>query len=165
MPPDSPPLDWQLRAQRPVALTWALEDVADFQDQMGHAYDGPPRVPPLELIIFRLNFLGEELRELGTALGIDVHIACRPRDNQSGLTSGERTQALADALDALVDMEYVLLGTALQLGLRRTYGEAWQRVHAANLKKVAGRKESRGFAKDVVKPGGWIAPDLRDLVR
>lgn len=163
MPPDSTSLDNIVELHQ-GGIRAHLADVLDFQEQMGHAYQGGPRVPERDLVLFRLNFLGEELRELGAALGVKVSVSCLPVEDVTSLTGLTRSQTLADALDALVDLSYVLLGTVLQLGLGRVYDEAWRRVHCANLLKVAGKKASRGFAKDVVKPSGWQAPDLKDLI-
>ncbi len=163
MPPDPIPVDEQI-PDDDWWFTPYLWDVKEFQEQMGHAYDGGPRVPDNDLILFRLNFLGEELRELGIALGVKISVSCLPVEDVTALTGLTRSQTLADALDALVDLDYVLLGTVLQLGLGRVYGEAWRRVHRANLLKVAGKKASRGFDKDVIKPSGWTAPDLKDLI-
>ena len=136
-----------------------LNDVATFQARFGHGYDGPPRVPSRDEIMFRLRFLAEELRELGEALGAVV-------DTTIGWVGPTKPPevALADALDALVDQDYVLKGTVLQLGLGDVYPEAWRRVHTANLLKVPGVKSTRGYGKDVIKPPGWTAPDLADLV-
>lgn len=141
-----------------------LDDVASFQKKMDQAYDGPPRVPDRDLILFRLNFLGEELRELGAAFGIKVNVSCLPVEDVSILTGLTGVQALADALDALVDLDYVNLGTVLQLGLGPAYDAAWERVHGKNMLKRPGVKATRGFAKDVIKPEGWTSPDHRDLV-
>jgi predicted HAD superfamily Cof-like phosphohydrolase len=71
-----------------------------------------------------------------------------------------RAANLADRLDALVDLVYVALGTALLHGFN--FEEAWRRVHAANMRKE--RSAGAGAEHDVVKPPGWVAPDLSDLV-
>lgn len=41
---------------------------------------------------------------------------------------------------------------------------AWRRVHEANMKKERGPSDRSG-SHDVIKPTGWCAPDLSDLVR
>lgn len=44
---------------------------------------------------------------------------------------------------------------------------AWDRVHAANMRKVratAEEQSKRGSKLDVIKPPGWEAPDHKDLV-
>ena len=144
------------RTARESQVDQHLTDVLQFQRQLGHAYEGSPRLPDEELALFRLRFLAEELKELGEAVGVDVMVRCEWKKDAS--------KSLTDALDALVDLDYVLLGTVLQIGLGDVYQEAWRRVHAANLLKLAGRKPTRGLAKDAVKPSGWLAPDLTDLV-
>lgn len=145
-------------------LTPYLLDVSIFQKKMNHAYVGPPRLPNPELALFRLRFLGEELREIGKALGVVVNVECTATEDASTWTGQTRVQALADALDGCCDLDYVLLGTVLQLGLGPVYDEAWRRVQTANLLKIAGKKATRGFTKDAVKPVAWLAPDLTDLV-
>jgi hypothetical protein len=68
------------------------------------------------------------------------------------------------ALDALVDLQYVLLGTVIFHGFSPYIWEmAFNRVHIANMKKVRGIGK-RGLGCDVVKPEGWEAPKLADLV-
>ena len=70
-----------------------------------------------------------------------------------------------NALDALVDLVYVALGTAYFHGF--DFNEAWRRVHEANMRKVrvdAAENSKRGTKFDVVKPKGWVGPDLEDLV-
>ena len=78
----------------------------------------------------------------------------------------EDAEELKEKLDALVDLVYFALGTAYLHGFN--FNEAWKRVHAANMKKI--RAEKKGDSKrkstfDVVKPAGWIVPDLSDLVK
>ena len=65
------------------------------------------------------------------------------------------------ALDALVDLVYFAIGTATSLGW--DFDEAFKRVHEANMKKV--RAYTERSAVDLVKPTGWVAPDLSDLVK
>jgi len=72
---------------------------------------------------------------------------------------------LEGMLDALVDLTYVVLGTAYLHGF--DFNEAFRRVHEANMKKVRAEAKTdskRGTAYDVVKPEGWTPPDLGDLV-
>jgi len=152
-----------------VASTPELVEVQQFQETVTRdAYVGPPRDPPSDLAAFRLAFLIEELSELATALGFDGRLAWLAPGGQEvcgGPTPEDRDRSadLPAALDALVDLDYVLKGTVLQLGLGKVYARAWVRVHAANLAKVPGTTP-RGYGNDAVKPPGWAAPDLSDLV-
>jgi predicted HAD superfamily Cof-like phosphohydrolase len=147
----------------------AADDIREFHERFDLAYAGPPRplpgnLPrfadtglalhaerlrdltrrePENLLAFRLGFLFEELREYEIAV---------------------RQGNLENQLDALVDLVYVALGTAYLQGF--DLAEAWRRVQAANLQKVRGdaAASKRGSAHDVVKPEGWVPPDLSDLV-
>jgi len=138
-------------------------DIAAFHEKFSLEYGGPPRVLPEELAKFRIGFMAEELGEYchddktddTAALVKAIKNRCAPQ-----------TVPLEKQLDALVDLVYVALGTAYLQGFR--FNEAWRRVHAANMRKVrATRAEDsqRGSTSDVIKPAGWVAPDLSDLVR
>lgn len=89
---------------------------------------------------FRQKFLQEELDEYNIAV-----------------VNGD----LVKALDALVDLVYVALGTAYLQKL--PFDQAWNAVQMANMtkKRVKSTDESkRGSSYDVVKPEGWTAPDV-----
>lgn len=71
----------------------------------------------------------------------------------------------AEVLDALVDLAYVLYGTVLMHGFENVFDAAFNRVHHANMQKQKGTNPKRpGLTQDVIKPAGWTAPDLEDLV-
>lgn len=118
-----------------------LQDVVEFHQKYkldAHRREPGARVSD-QLITFRLKFLLEELTELNVALG---------------------KQDLPEALDALVDLVYVALGTAYLLDL--PFKEAWYQVHAANMQKrraSSAEQSKRGTQLDVVKPVGWRSPD------
>ena len=122
-----------------------IRDIADFHTKFGLAYNGKPQQLSEELSAFRIKFMQEELDEY-------VHSTV--------------TNDLEGQLDALVDLVYVALGTAYMQGFN--FKEAWRRVHEANMRKVRATSEEqskRNSSSDVVKPAGWVAPDLKDLVR
>lgn len=86
-------------------------------------------------LTFRANFLQEELDELKTAKNAD------------------------DAVDALIDLCVVAIGTLDAFGVDAY--KAWDRVHKANMNKEVGIKESRPNPlglPDLIKPEGWTAP-------
>lgn len=86
-------------------------------------------------LTFRANFLQEELDELKTAKNAD------------------------DAVDALIDLCVVAIGTLDAFGVDAY--TAWDRVHKANMNKEVGIKESRPNPlglPDLIKPEGWTAP-------
>ena len=119
-----------------------FDDVRDFHRKFEIQYDGPPRDKlDVKLQEFRDKRFLEELNEL------------------------RESQIATDRLDAYVDIIYILLGTVHHHGW--DFNEAWRRVHAKNMlkKRVDSAKNSRfGHDFDIVKPDGWVAPDLSDLV-
>lgn len=102
--------------------------------------DTPGRLPK-KLLQERIDFLQEELDELRDA-----------RDDAS----------LSGQFDALLDLVYVAIGTAIMMGL--PWQRGWDLVHAANMKKRRGVTH-RGHEVDLVKPPGWEPPDLEALLQ
>lgn len=116
---------------------WA-DDIRDLHDKFGfHQSVGEMDDEKLSYLLdFRIRFLEEELLELEDAVNPE------------------------DAVDALIDMIVVAIGT-LDL-FRVDQDEAWRRVHVANMSKERGVKESRPNPlglPDLMKPDGWEAPD------
>ena len=143
-----------------------LRDVEVFHAKFEIGYDGLPRLPTHDLRMFRLRFQAEELKELGDALGVHIEVKMEPVTPVDALRLNA-AHRLAQALDALVDQEYVLLGTVSLLGLSTAWPEAFRRVHAANMQKVRGVKPGRAFSDarwDITKPPNWVPPDHSDLV-
>lgn len=72
---------------------------------------------------------------------------------------------LAGAADALVDLVYIVHGTA------QCHGLPWHAlmadVHNANMRKVKveNAADSRfGFAHDIKKPEGWVGPRTEEIL-
>lgn len=122
-----------------------FQDIKNFHEKFGLEYKNGPRQLPQNLQDFRTGFLNEELTEYKTS------VFCKDKEGQ---------------FDALIDLVYVAMGTAYLHGF--DFEEGWKRVHAANMKKVRAKSKDqskRGTKYDVVKPLGWTAPDLSDLVK
>lgn len=140
-----------------------MEDIADFHRKFDLAYDGKPRLLPKDLSDFRIGFKEEELREYRDA----THVGHLEITGHHTPDVGMITSCLEDQLDGLVDMVYVILGTAYLHGYEMRWQEAWDRVHRANMAKVRATEASqsaRGSTHDVVKPKGWEKPRHVDLV-
>lgn len=102
---------------------------------------------------YRLSFMREELDEFSDAFS---------NNDQAAM------------LDALVDLAYVVLGTAHYMGA--PFNEAWRMVHQANMQKVLKRVQTdgvgagtetehkRGSIEVIRKPLGWKPPDLAALL-
>ena len=96
-----------------------------------------------ELVNFRTSFLLEELTEYTQAI---------------------TKKDTAGALDALVDIVYIALGTAWLFNL--PFEKAWNEVQRANMSKIRTKSKSkkRGTSFDVVKPKGWRPPDIEQVI-
>lgn len=127
-------------ANKPRAFT-ERADVLAFHQKFGVPMAAEPSFLGPEAFDFRLKFMQEELDEFR-----DSHAA------------GD----MPGAADALVDLAYVLHGTALMMGL--PWPMLWDEVQRANMAKVratSADQSKRGTALDIVKPAGWTAPDHR----
>ena len=121
------------------------EDIIEFHRTFKLRGSRKPKELPEDKMHFRYKFMEEELAEYWNAW---------------------YNSDLEGQLDALVDLVYVAMGTSYMQGF--DFEEAWRRVHAANMKKVRTKVASdskRGSKFDVIKPKGWKAPDLKDLVK
>lgn len=73
---------------------------------------------------------------------------------------------LEEYFDGLIDLIYVALGAAYLAKL--PFDQGFKRVHEANMKKVRALRQEdskRGSTYDIVKPAGFVAPTLSDLIR
>lgn len=149
------------------------ELVAEFHQKFGLAYEQGPRHLERELAMFRIGFMLEEIAEYTRAAGFSAMATALEglisdfRKNEGMIAWREPNfkHSLHDQLDALVDLSYVLHGTAYLQGFN--IDGAFAKVHEANMKKVRAERASdskRGSAYDVVKPEGWTPPDLTEFV-
>lgn len=122
-----------------------LADIRTFHEKFGVPMSPVPAFLDPAATLFRQKFMQEELNEF--------HEAYQQRD-------------LALAFDALLDLVYVTIGTALKMGL--PWPQGWERVQEANmakrLAKPDGSDSKRGSPMDVVKPEGWTPPDHANLL-
>jgi predicted HAD superfamily Cof-like phosphohydrolase len=100
-------------------------------------------------IDFRVGFMIEELTEFEEAIKAGNNV---------------------DAFDALLDLAYVVFGTALMAGISPEQWDAgFTAVQRANMTKVRcenASKSKRGSSLDVRKPDGWVGPEktLQDIL-
>lgn len=149
-----------------------LGDVMAFHRKFNQQREDKSNVLPQALYDFRQDFHIEEASEYrdvgeGIYLILDTAFAAG-----RSLTSEEReqvTDAVADQLDALCDLLFVLMGTVDLQFDRHIFQEAWRRVVRANMAKVKAvptgdDRSHRDATFDIVKPDGWLAPDHTDLI-
>lgn len=134
------------------------QDIENFHKKFGIEYDGKPRLLPTDLEKFRIGFMKEELEEYEGAV-LKARIAAMEGDEAEFMHQMEMT------MDALIDLTYVVLGTSHLHGF--DFYTGWKRVHTANMRKERTKsvdQSKRSSLYDVVKPPGWEAPKLTDLV-
>lgn len=138
-----------------------FDDVAAFHEKFGLSIDNPhlgPRLVMGELAALRSARTYEEQREYEVATG-KAYVALQDNDIEMV------TQLLAEQVDALVDLVYIVLGTAYLHGF--DFNEAWRRVHEKNMQKVRAQtaeQSKHGSTLDIIKPAGWEPPNHLDLV-
>ena len=118
-------------------MTDILKDIDNFHKKYGFEKNEKIDIPNnSELINFRTAFLMEELAEYTNAI---------------------TKKDAAGALDALVDIVYIALGTAWLFNL--PFEKAWNEVQKANMSKIRAKDKTgkRGTKFDVVKPKDWKA--------
>jgi predicted HAD superfamily Cof-like phosphohydrolase len=118
-----------------------FEMVSTFNKKFNIPYNSSPGPLGPDMHVFRTAFIEEELDEYKEA-------------RFNGDLEGQ--------LDALVDMTYVILGTAYIHGFN--FNEAFKRVHEANMLKIKG-PSPRSESYDIIKPQGWKKPYLADLIK
>jgi predicted HAD superfamily Cof-like phosphohydrolase len=121
-----------------------MRDIMDFHVKFGLPPNEQPSFLNPELAEFRLKFLKEELKE--------YEDACEEGD-------------LAKAFDGLLDLVYVALGTMYLHNF--PFDAGWNEVQRANMSKVRAERPSdskRGTTFDVVKPPGFIPPDIERVL-
>jgi predicted HAD superfamily Cof-like phosphohydrolase len=121
-----------------------LKDIDNFHKKYGFEKNEKIDIPDNnELINFRTAFLMEELAEYTNAI---------------------TKKDAAGALDALVDIVYIALGTAWLFNL--PFEKAWNEVQKANMSKIRAKDKTgkRGTKFDVVKPKDWKAPNIEKII-
>ena len=105
----------------------------------------------------RIQFLQEELDEFTKATGLTKKFG----PDGVNYWDFEDPQYFPGQADALVDLVYVALGTAIMMGL--PWEELWIDVQRANMAKVRGETH-RGHKVDVTKPVGWVPPKTEEIL-
>ena len=117
--------------------------VDEFITQVrGETFEPTPGSLHDDLKLDRMNFMQEELNEFWEA------------------------ETIEDQMDALIDLQYFLLGTMFEMGISQgQYDESWSQVHNANMRKKKGPKNGRTTLTDddAGKPDDWTGPDYTSV--
>lgn len=120
-------------------MTTLSEDVRAFQEALNLVHRDTPQILPPDDYARRMRLILEELAELSKA-----HAA---RD-------------LPGFADALADLVWVTIGTAVEAGI--PFDAVWCEVRAANMAKAGGTLDATGKLQ---KPPGWRPPDVEAIIR
>ena len=120
-----------------------FNDVTDFHKAFGQRVGETPALPddPKERVL-RMDLLAEEIEEYYTA---------------------EKEQDLVGVADALTDIIYIALGTAVAYGI--PLDKCFAEVHRSNMAKLVGGKVFRREDGKIMKPEGWTPPDLESILK
>lgn len=123
-------------------------DVQIFMQACGHE-------PSHKLTSLYHDLVREEVGELEEAMAAF----------NASETEAEEVQAKADALDAICDSIWVLIGLAKAMDLPLEAG--WDAVTSTNLKKIdpvlgTVRRDENG---KIMKPERWVPPDMVRLIK
>lgn len=158
---------------RPPPDTIAM--VTEFHRAFDYEIPDKPCVPGLDLqASLSLAAIGGRLRD--ALIATKALLAAHPQKPQClqrtalileeliELCEAMATNNILGCLDACEDLEYVVMGTLVALGLAPVHHEAFRRVHASNMSKRKDGKAIKDENGKVVK-GDWYEPvDLSDLV-
>lgn len=141
-------------------------DVREFVEKFGQHRADKPGFPDQATMDFRVNLIAEEFCEFLMACGYGFELAVeRGRSKFHTIMRQYEPPAGASvnfpkAIDGLLDLEYVILGTHCAFGVDPA--DPWARVHAANMSKEGGATRADG---KVCKPHGFQPPDIEGALK
>ncbi len=122
-----------------------LERVKEFHETYGLPVKDAPTISDTRINALRIGLLAEELDELKQALA-----------------EGD----LVEALDALIDLQYVLDGAFLSFGMQGLKEAAFDEVHRSNMSKLGadGKPVVRPEDGKILKGPDYFKPDLAQFL-
>ena len=134
-------IEWRepRRAMNPI-----VKSLLEFNQAFGIPKLDQPGLGPSDLIELRIKLLKEEVEEYAEAA---------------------RSGDLLEVLDALADIGYILAGTIINHGMQGIYDDAFNEVHRSNMAKLVDGKVLRREDGKVMKPEGWLPPQLNQFIQ
>lgn len=121
-----------------------IKDVYKFNEEIiGLEQPKEPGILNRERLLFALTAMYEELHEF---------------------TVATNTNNVGEALDAMIDLIYFALGRCYEMGIsEEKLNLCWNAIQHKNMQKKRGTK-NRGTDVDAMKPEGWTATDLNEVL-
>ena len=125
-------------------MTNLIKDVYEFNKKIiGTKQPETPTTLSRERLLFALTAMYEELHEFTVA------------NNQNNVS---------EQVDAMIDLIYFALGRCYEIGVsEEAFITCWNLVQQKNMAKKRGTK-NRGTDQDAMKPEGWQAADLSEVL-
>ena len=122
-----------------------VRDVYQFNEEIiGTRQPNNPQILGRERLLFALTAMYEELNEF---------------------TVANNCSNVGEALDAMIDLIYFALGRCYEMGItEKQFNKCWNLVQEKNMAKKRGTK-NRGTDQDAMKPEGWQAADLSEVLK
>lgn len=164
------------------------ERLVEFHKAGGQPVLETPQVPSDERVRLRLRLLAEEFLELLEAAYEDVHVRGALSDF---IETASLKVDLPEFVDALTDMTVIIEGTHLEFGSDSE--QSFDEVHDANMRKFPrcvycnssgyvnafhsamvekclpcggnGRVALRRPDGKIIKPEGWVGPDIEGVLK
>jgi predicted HAD superfamily Cof-like phosphohydrolase len=164
---------WEVANARAVRTGSRQADVAAFHRRFGVPMPAKPGWPPQERMDLRVKLIAEEfcefLRDAGYEGNLWVGRFNEETEQPDEIFDWYHEPQTEDTIgwrdfpktaDALIDLEYVILGTHIEMGVDSD--PLWSEVQRANMEKQGGPMRDDG---KVLKPAGWKAPDIAGKLR
>lgn len=120
------------------------KDVIEFMHAAAQAVPDEPGIPDLNTRLLRVTLIAQELRELCHAFAVRVIMdSALPEDAIDAVDQPSMTPSLKDAWDASLDLQYVVEGTSVSIGLDNQPG--WDDLQTSNMSKfIDGHRAPNG---------------------
>jgi len=124
--------------------------VKEFMTVFGQVMEDKPSFVP-SVVMFRARLLNEELDEFMAA--------CRDYEKEAS------TQNFVEIFDALLDLQYVLDGAFVAMGLHKIKMEGYVEVHSSNMSKAGpDGKPIKDASGKVLKGPNYYKPNLYPIL-
>jgi len=154
-------LDQVIDENAPQLKRPASDMVREFHRKFGHPINETPTMPELDRIYLRLDLIIEEAQELEDA--VHSHDNDLMYDDDVEQLALKKQASLIEMADALGDLEYVIHGMALEIGI--PLDNVTKEIHRSNMTKLGENGEVL-YRKDgkVMKGPNYEAPNLKKVL-
>lgn len=150
-----------------MTLPNLLDGTEEFLRAACHPIPAAPAIPAADVVALRLKLLVEEVTELMQAVGFDDlydYLECAADEVVADVVEDAREGGdvdLVEMVDAFHDITVISYGGALETAGADAARRAADEVTRSNLAKIVDGKVLRREDNKILKPEGWLPPDIR----